>query len=179
MRLKRAFWVLIFLMAAILPVLAQDRRPLGEFNISASLVAGGSVVGGGFLPVAGGGSIGVIGNPTTWFGIEGQFDAWFLPSESGFFANPARQIYATVAGPRVAFRTRYVTPFAHALAGAAYTRVLGSTYTDFVTKFGGGVDFNFGRRQLYAWRLEVNDLMFVGPVDHNFTASTGFVFRWQ
>jgi hypothetical protein len=82
-----------------------------------------------------------------------------------------------MGGPRFAFRTRSVTPFVHALFGASYSRFQGNQENQFAMKWGGGVDFNFGRH--YAWRLEANDFVHVRPWNHNFNASTSLVFRWQ
>jgi hypothetical protein len=162
MRVRAILPLLILLLMASASLSAQDRKPLGEFNVGYSMVADFDLdhVNHGF-------TVGIIGNPSSWFGLEGQMDAWFHPTD----------IYTAVGGPRFALRTRSVTPFAHFLVGGAFARQSGNTNSEFVMKLGGGVDFNFGRN--YAWRLEFNDFMFVDPWDHNLNASTSFVFRWR
>ena len=164
MRVRVTLPSLILLLMVSASLSAQDRKPLGEFNVGYSMLTDFDIAGHGF-------TLGIIGNPVQWFGLEGQADAWFNVGHSN------ADFYTVVGGPRFAMRTRSITPFVHFLLGGTFARHATVTESEFVMKLGGGVDFNFGRN--YAWRLEVNDFMFVDPWDHNFNASTSFVFRWR
>jgi hypothetical protein len=164
MRLRLLLLFLLILLGGLVPSMAQDRKPLGEFNAGYSMITDFDYTGHGF-------NVGMIGNPSNWFGLEGQADAWYNVAKTKV------DMYVVAGGPRFAMRTRTATPFVHFLVGGAFARHAGVTNSEFVMKLGGGVDFNFGRN--YAWRLELNDLMFVDPMDHNLNASTSFVYRWR
>ena len=71
-----------------------------------------------------------------------------------------------------------VTPFAHALFGAAHVNDGGITDTSFATAIGGGIDYRLIHG--IAWRVqgdEVHTRFFGGGQDH-FRFSTGIDFRF-
>ena len=86
-----------------------------------------------------------------------------------------------------------VKPFAHALVGAAHTRVKlsglgcsvgvdcslfeGGSETNFAGAFGGGLDIRLSRRvQLRAIQVDYNPIWFDGGVQSNIRLGFGFVF---
>jgi hypothetical protein len=121
-------------------------------------------------------------NINHWFG--GTFDV------SGHYKTPVfkgspnqQQIHSLMYGPRFSLHTSLLTPFAHALFGAAHANVqvtpVGPHASDwsFATAAGGGVDLNvkgFAIRLIQAEYFHANGL---GSNQNNYRASAGIVFH--
>lgn len=105
--------------------------------------------------------------------------------------------YLFQAGPRVAFRLRKLTPWAHALFGVSQSRIAGAdaTRTNFASALGGGLDVAVHKRlalrmiQADYMRMRVNDFslagigtggfgLIVGPTpSNNLSLSFGVVIK--
>jgi opacity protein-like surface antigen len=91
-------------------------------------------------------------------------------------------------GPQVSFRLHSVTPFLHALFGAAHEHgelvpsvaSVSSSASGFAWAAGGGVDINFAHR--FAYRVQGDFMRFslikFQPDENNWRFSTGLVFRF-
>jgi hypothetical protein len=94
----------------------------------------------------------VAGNITDWFGVEGDLSGHYGHPSDRFGSIPGIDIdqYTFMGGPRLAYRTGPVVPFAHFLIGAvrASTRDVefGST-SDWAlgTVVGGGLDVGISK----------------------------------
>jgi len=124
----------------------------------------------------------IAGNVNKWLGVAADF--------SGHYGSPFDvdvQNYLFLIGPRVSFRQNAtVTPFVHALFGAAYSRasvrVGGTKITDTDSAFamiaGGGLDLKLHPN--LAVRLFQADYVltrFADDTQNNFRLSTGLVIR--
>jgi hypothetical protein len=136
----------------------------------------------------------VTGNLTNWFGLEADFSGHYgSPKEFGFTI-PMVDItsYTYMGGPRLAYRTESVTPFAHFLIGAARasTGAFGASISDssLATVIGGGIDINLGRsiavRAIQAdylmTRFKTAPQIFLSGFDerqNNFRLSVGIVIK--
>jgi len=91
-------------------------------------------------------------------------------------------------GPQVSFRLHSVTPFLHALFGAAHEHgelvpavpFVSPSVSGFAWAAGGGVDISFSRR--FAYRVQGDYMRFslikFQPDENNARFSTGLVFRF-
>ena len=128
------------------------------------------------------------GNLTNWFGIKGDFSGHYGSPSDQFGTIPGVDInqHTFMAGPKLAYRTRTFTPYAHFLIGAARA---GTSIDDFdstsswalATILGGGLDLNLSRS--VALRLGQADWLMTrfdaGNDDqqNNFRFSAGIVFK--
>jgi opacity protein-like surface antigen len=132
------------------------------------------------------------------FGITGDFSYHTTtikdPSPLGGTIDTKISVYNILAGPQYKFRrSKSVSPFVHALAGVAHTKVrisgtgIGSDSdgtTDFAMAFGGGVDVRVNDRiAIRAIQADYNPIFLRGPAlgfkgpANNFRISFGVVFR--
>jgi len=137
----------------------------------------------------------VTGYITDWFGIEGDFSGHYgSPSVYGFDI-PMIDInsHTFMGGPKFAYRSGAVTPFAHFLIGGARaaTGAYGFTVSDtaLAAAVGGGIDINLNER-IAIRAIQADYLMtryntgsavhFNGFDDrqNNFRLSAGIVFRF-
>lgn len=113
----------------------------------------------------------VNGNLNRWVGVTADF--------SGSYKG-AGHMYTLMAGPVFSVRTKWVTPFAHALFGGATIGEGGSSGGAFSMGLGGGMDVNAGNH--LALRLVQADwlLLHAGgeTAKKNVRVSTGLVFRF-
>jgi len=133
----------------------------------------------------------VTGNITHWFGIEGDVSGHYGSPSDRFGTIPGIDIdqYNFLAGPRLAYRTGSITPFAHFLIGAAragtHDEFFDDTTTDWAlaTVIGGGLDINVSRslaiRVAQAdWLMTRFDTGYWGDDrQHNFRFSAGIIFK--
>ena len=132
------------------------------------------------------------------FGITGDF-SWHVkkisdPNPLGGTIDTTVTVYNFLGGAQYKFRrSRRVSPFVHALAGVAHTKVklaatgLGSDSdgtTDFAMAMGGGLDIQLNDRvAIRAIQAEYNPILLRGPAlgfdgpANNFRFSFGVVFR--
>jgi opacity protein-like surface antigen len=121
--------------------------------------------------------------------VSGYFNKYLGISAdfSGIYGNVAgvsTHVYPYLFGPIVRFpNSSKITPFAHALFGAAHSRFsdLGLSTTDnsFAMAFGGGLDANINSR--FAVRLAQADYLHTQLFDstqHNFRYSAGIVIKF-
>jgi Outer membrane protein beta-barrel domain len=105
-----------------------------------------------------------------------------IPCPPTFSFDANLNLHTYLFGPRVSVPVGRVTPFAHALFGAAHTGVhaLGFSESDtsFSTALGGGIDYRLIRP--IAWRVQGDFLhtRFFGSTQNNFRFSTGLVLRF-
>jgi hypothetical protein len=101
------------------------------------------------------------------FGFTGDF--------SGSYEHGSA-LYTYMIGPTVSLRTKWVTPYAHALFGGGHADGINA----FAMAFGGGVDVNAGKH--VALRIIQADWMSFRDagvsINGNVRASTGIVFRF-
>jgi len=140
-------------------------------------------------------------NANRWLGVVGDFSGYY-GSPSISIATPVvclappcprpqvnfdTKVHTFLLGPQVSFRTRRVTPFAHALFGLGRTSVhIDSPFSTvgtisnnaFAMALGGGVDVNINSR--LAWRVQPDYLQtdFLHQTQKNFRISTGPVFKF-
>lgn len=134
-----------------------------------------------------------------WFGITGAVSGHYSSegfSEGGLNVSADTSLHTFAAGPRVRFNLEDspITPFAHALFGAARTSFdidsniglpidIGTSDTNFAMIFGGGVDFKLndtfsvraGQFDLVSTRISAGDQT---AWDNNFRYSGGIVIRF-
>jgi outer membrane protein with beta-barrel domain len=138
------------------------------------------------------------------FGFAGEFTSnhgasgpvtIFLPGVVVLIPDLDTTVRTFVAGPRISYRAKPVTVFAHALFGGANSKLrdengisgFEDSNTEFAMVFGGGIDVNLGRH--YAIRAGQFDYVpihtdinqrFSGASSswlHNFRYQVGFVFK--
>ena len=92
------------------------------------------------------------------------------------------KVYSFLFGPRVSVSLGKVTPFAHALFGAAHANASGVGFsgsdTSFATAVGGGLDYKL--IPAVAWRFQ-GDLLqtrFFSDTQNDLRLSTGLVLRF-
>jgi hypothetical protein len=129
-------------------------------------------------------------NLTNWFGVEGDFSGHYGSPEVFGFNIPFVDInsYTFMAGPKLAYRSGLVTPFAHFLIGAARasTGAFGVSVSDsaLATVVGGGIDINLNR-SIAIRAIQADYLMTRFPTDtfsfndrqDNFRFSAGLVVK--
>ena len=132
------------------------------------------------------------------FGIVGDFSYHTTtirdPNPLGGTIDTKISVYNILGGAQYKFRrSRSVSPFVHALAGVAHTKVrisgtgIGSASdgtTDFAMAMGGGIDVRVNDRiAIRAIQADYNPVFFASPAlgfngpAHNFRFSFGVVFR--
>jgi hypothetical protein len=124
----------------------------------------------------------VTENINRWFG--GTFDV------SGHYKTPVfqgspnqQQIHSLMYGPRFSLRSSLITPFAHALFGAAHTSVevtpVGphASNWSFAAAAGGGVDLNIKGFAIRLIQAEYFHADALGNSQNNYRASAGVVFH--
>jgi opacity protein-like surface antigen len=143
--------VSLFLLAAM-PALAQDAPKADVFGgysysrFNPGTPAGGSGTGANLN----GWNASITGNFNNWLGVTADFSGHYgSPSISGI--NVDTRTHYFLFGPRVSFRKHErVTPFGHALFGAAKLKGSAALLTDrqtaFAMAFGGGVDVKVSDR---------------------------------
>lgn len=124
-----------------------------------------------------GGSGSVSFNPNNWLGVVADFGG-YEGSQSGFNGT----LYSYLFGPKIAFRSGRITPFAQALFGGAHASVGSSSENAFAMALGGGVDANvtshIGVRLVQA-EYFLTDLKDGGNNrQNNVRVSAGVVFRF-
>ena len=141
----------------------------------------------------------VTGHLNKYFGVKGDFSAHFgregVSDDIVCVQAPCpsfrvkTQLYQFFAGPEVRARnTSSVTPFAHALVGAAHLRRsvsasfipggVTSTNTRFALAVGGGVDVRASDRiDIRVVQVEYNPIFFPGGTSNGVRISTGIVFK--
>jgi outer membrane protein OmpA-like peptidoglycan-associated protein len=140
------------------------------------------------------GGIGSItGNVNNWFGLTAEFTGSTI---GGLPANTDGTFYTYLFGPHFARRSERITPFVHALFGAAHLNVnapssvapgtflVGSLHQNaFAMALGGGFDVNLGKR--LSWRIVEADYLFTkfddgqGNDQNSFRASTAVIFKFH
>lgn len=133
----------------------------------------------------------VTANLNRWVGIVADFQYVTGSGKSSFFSLNFKEDsdqFMYTFGPKVTFRNKTrVTPFAHALFGAAHREgntTFGTTrfsFSDnaFAMALGGGVDVKLYRN--LAWRVAQVDYRltrFGGGAQDNVQISTGLVFQF-
>jgi hypothetical protein len=136
----------------------------------------------------------VAGNLTSWFGIEGDFSGSYgAPGVFGFSV-PFVDVnsHRFMVGPKVSYRSRAATPFAHFLIGAARagTSSFGYSISDstLATAVGGGIDINLSKSIVFRavqadylmTRFNAAPQVFLSGLNgrqNNFRVSTGLVIR--
>ena len=112
-------------------------------------------------------NIAATANVNRVLGVTGDF--------SGSYEHGST-LYTYMAGPTISARTKWVTPFAHALFGGGHADSLNV----FAMAFGGGVDVNAGKH--VALRIIQADWMSFRrggeSLNSNVRASAGIVFRF-
>jgi hypothetical protein len=136
----------------------------------------------------------VTGNLTRWFGVEGDISGHYGSPRVFGFTVPFVDIssHTFMAGPRLAYASGSITPFAHFLIGGARasTGALGVSTSDtaLATAIGGGIDVNLNRtlaiRAVQAdylmTRFKTGPQFFFSGFDqrqNNFRISAGFVIK--
>lgn len=137
----------------------------------------------------------VTGNINHWLGVEGDFSGHYGSPRVFGFSVPFVDInsHTIMVGPRVAYRSGSITPFAHFLVGAARagTSGFGASISDsaFAAAMGGGIDFHLSRsvavRAIQAdylvtrFKTTSTQIFFSGFDDrqNNFRVSAGIVFK--
>jgi opacity protein-like surface antigen len=178
-----------FLLAGL--ALAQDSTPKAEIFGGYSHVRADFSVGGVGFGTEGlnGWNASLAGNLNKYFGVVGDF--------GGTYGTPIKELgigvdvknYTFLFGPQFSYRTRRVTPYAHALFGAdhisadipavaIFTSGFGQSDTAFAFALGGGLDVGLGR--VVALRLAQLDYLrtqFFSSHQNNLRFSTGLVLR--
>jgi len=169
--------VVLLLGLCVTPAQAQDTPQAEVFGGYSFLRVnpGGSSSG---ENVPGGWHASVAGNFNRWFGLAGDFSGHYK-SIGGINTNA----HLFTFGPRFTARTNETfQPFAHVQVGGARLGAgfggFGVSDTSFAAVAGGGVDVKISDR--VAWRAGQFDYVltrFGGSEQHNFSFSTGVVFR--
>jgi opacity protein-like surface antigen len=125
-------------------------------------------------------------NVNRWLGLAADFSGQYTSFTSPDASERIRT-HSALFGPRFSLRrSKYVTPFVHALAGFAHTdsraRELGfdfhATDTTFVADLGGGLDINIDRRvAIRAFQLDYFHTGFYGSHQNNGRIAVGLVLR--
>jgi opacity protein-like surface antigen len=128
----------------------------------------------------------VAANVNRWLGLVGDFGGTYTSFDSADASERIRT-HSFLFGPRFSLRrNRHVTPFAHALLGAAHTdsraRELGLDFhftdTAFAAALGGGLDVRVGRHvAVRVFQLDYLRTNFFGESQNNGRASAGLVIR--
>ena len=132
-------------------------------------------------------NVSVTGRITGWLGIVGDFGGHY-GSPNAFVFGPARnldtRVHSFLFGPRLYANYGGISPYVHALFGAARssTDTFADTISDaaFAMALGGGVDLNLNRS--FAIRLFQADYFptrFFDERQDNTRISTGIVFRFR
>jgi len=112
-------------------------------------------------------NVAATANVNRVFGVTGDF--------SGSYEHGSA-LYTYMVGPTVSLRTKWVTPYAHALFGGGHADTVGA----FAMALGGGVDVNAGKH--FAIRaIQVDWMSFRNAgesINGNVRASAGIVFRF-
>jgi len=199
MKLVRLGCTLTLLALATFPVQAQDEAPKAEVFGGYSFAAFETGSGLDRLKLNGW-NASVAGNFNRWFGVVADFSGQY-----GSQASVGRSAHSFLFGPRLSYRgNERVTPFAHALFGAARAQrdqagpLPPRSETAFSLALGGGLDVKAGDR--FSFRLaqadylmtrmkEASGIVCVQSINtpcpvtrtgtqHNFRFSTGVVFRF-
>ena len=137
----------------------------------------------------GGWEVSVTENMNRWF--SGTFDVsghYRTVQVSGTTAAAGsttnqEQVHTISYGPRVSYRTHWVTPFAQLLVGAAFTSVevnpVGPHASDvtLVASGGGGVNVNFGKFAVRPFQIEYMRHSALSTRQGGVRASAGLVFH--
>jgi len=136
----------------------------------------------------------VAGNLTSWFGIVGELRGHYgSPDVFGFtvpFVN--MNSYTFMGGPKLSYRSRSATPFAHFLIGTARAGTgafdASISSSSLATAIGGGIDINLSKSIVFRavqadymmTRFKTTPQIFFSGLDErqsNFRFSTGLVIR--
>ncbi len=137
----------------------------------------------------------VTGNVNSWFGVEGDFSGHYGSPEVFGIENPFVDVnsHTFMVGPKLSYRSKSVTPFAHFLIGAARagTGTLGYSVSEtaLAAAIGGGIDINVSEsiaiRAAQADYLmtrfnSYTQIMFnrLGDEQNNFRFSAGIVIKF-
>ncbi|MDE3135531.1 MAG: hypothetical protein KGL59_03065 [Acidobacteriota bacterium] len=110
----------------------------------------------------------------TWVGFTADF--------SGHYGSPqgtSTSLHTFLFGPQVSLPVPFVSPYVHALVGAARQATGNVSDTVFAAAFGGGVDAHIA--PLLSYRLFQVDYLatrFGGSTQNNLRISTGLVIRF-
>src|ERR1700693_4327611 len=108
-----------------------------------------------------------------WLGGVADFDGHY-----GKIAGVSSTVHTFLFGPQVSWPAR-VSPFAHALFGAAHLGGGNFSSTSFSAAIGAGIDTRIARS--ISWRIIQGDYLpthFVGSTQTNARVSTGIVIRF-
>jgi opacity protein-like surface antigen len=112
-----------------------------------------------------------------WLGLEGNVSAAFAPE---IFDREHVKLLVYGVGPKIAWRERKWSPWAHALVGGAHEQpqTVGHGKNAFAVQLGGGVDYNVNSR--FAGRLEGNYIRssFFSQSQDNFQLGAGIVIHF-
>ena len=162
-RVDLCLCLILLLLTCISAAFAQEDAPRAEFNVGWSYLDSSTYTGHGF-------NVGMAESATSWFQVEAQFDANFDLADYHY------DLYTLVAGAKIPFRMKRITPFGHVLFGASMFRAFGNTSPDLAMKVGGGVDFML--TPLLSARIGVDDLVVWNPVRHYLLVNAGMVFKF-
>jgi len=200
--MKRILLLVMVLFVASVSAKAQDHPKFEAWGTYSIFVADIDVLDNETLHGFG---LGIQGNLNSNFGIVAEFTSNHGASGPVTFSRPGTiflipELDTTVRtflfGPRLSFRAKAVTAFAHFLAGGANSKLrdekgisgFEEDNTEFAMGVGGGFDLNLGRH--YAIRAAQFDYLpihtdlnvrLAGGTSswlHNTRFQTGFVFRW-
>jgi len=136
----------------------------------------------------------VTGNLTSWLGIEGDFSGSYGSPDVFGFGVPFVDVnsHRFMVGPKLSYRSRAATPFAHFLIGTARasTSSFGYSISDsaLATAVGGGIDINLSKSIVFRavqadylmTRFNAAPQVFLSGLNgrqNNFRVSTGLVIR--
>jgi len=124
-------------------------------------------------------------NANRWFGVVADFGGQYTSIDTPDSSERIRT-HSFLFGPRVSARGRHVTPFAHALFGAAHNDSrareagLNLHFSDnsFAVVLGGGLDVRLSRRvAVRAFQLDYLQTGFFGGTQHKGRIAFGLVLR--
>jgi outer membrane protein with beta-barrel domain len=119
--------------------------------------------------------IGIVADLSGHYGSAKSSDT--CPVPPGCSPSVSSKMYSVVFGPRVSVSVGKITPFAHALFGAAH--ITGeSSDTSFASAYGGGLDYHLV--PLVNWRFQADLLhtSFLNDKQNNVRLSTGIVLHF-
>lgn len=173
--MRRLFFAAALVALAAVGTCAQEVTPRAE-------VFGGYAYGG---PGSHGWDGSVAFNVNRWLGVVADFGGQYTGIDTPDSSERIRT-HSFLFGPRFSARGKHVTPFAHALFGAAHNdsraREAGFDlhFTDdsFAYALGGGLDVRLGRRvALRAFQLDYLRTGFFAEPQHKGRLAFGLVLR--
>jgi len=198
--MKRCLVLLTFLVLLPAVANAQDHPKVEFYGTYSLFVADIDALNNESLH---GWGVGIQGNLNKWFGLVGEYSAHHGASGPLSIQQPGviivipevdLRVRTYLFGPRLSYRSKYVTVFGHFLAGGGHLKVEDETTgfnvgnQEFAMAVGGGVDVNLGKRfairagqfDYLSIHTDINERIGGGGSSwaHNSRFSTGFVFKF-